>query len=141
MLLWRRAAVLLIRHPFHPCDRVAVERFLNRDMAHGGCRRRAVPVLLAGFERDHVTRTDVFDPSAPTLHAAEAGGHDKRLTKRMRVPRRSRAGLEGDVIAGDARGIDGRKQGIDTDGACEILGRSPDCGLGACLPDLHVVLV
>ena len=85
-----------------------------------------MPVLLAGFERDDVARTDAFDRSAPTLHTAKAGGHDQRLAKRMRVPRRARAGLEGDMIAGDAGRIDGREQGIDTDRAGEIFRRSLD---------------
>ena len=96
-------------------------------------------MLLAGFERDHITRTDVFDRSAPTLHAAETCGHDERLAKRMRVPGRARAGLEGDLIAGNARGIRGRKQRIDPHRAGEILGRSPDRRLRASLPDLHLL--
>ena len=61
-----------------------------------------MPVLLARLERDHVARTDLLDRPAPTLHAAKAGGHDERLAKRMRVPGRARAGLEGDVIAGNS---------------------------------------
>jgi len=137
MLLWRLGAVLLVRHPFHPCDWVAVERFLNRDMTHGCCGGRAMPVLLAGFERHDVARTDLLDGSVPTLHAAKARGDDQRLTERMRMPGRARAGLEGDVIAGDARGTDGRKQGIYTDRAGEILGRSPGRRLGSRLSNLH----
>ena len=94
MLLWRRGAVLLVRHPFHPCDRVAVERFLDRDMAHGRRRRGAVPVLLAGFERDHVTRADFFDCAALALNPAETGSDDEDLPERMCVPRSARTRLE-----------------------------------------------
>ena len=58
--------------------------------------RRAVPVLLARREPDDVARPDLLDRPALALHAAAAGQHDQRLTERVRVPRRARAGLEGD---------------------------------------------
>ena len=95
-----------------------------------------MPVLLAGFERHHVARTDLLDRTAPPLHAAKACGDDQRLAKRMRVPGRARAGLEGDLIAGNARGIRGRKQRIDPHRAGELLGRTPHRRLRASLPDL-----
>ena len=82
-------------------DGLAVQRLLDRDVRHRRRRRRAVPVLLAGREPDHVARPDLLDRPAPALRPAEPSGHDQRLAQRMRVPGRAGAGLEGD--AGAAR--------------------------------------
>ena len=50
----RSAGVLLVADLLHPVDGLAVERFLDGDVRHRRGRRRAVPVLLAGREPDHV---------------------------------------------------------------------------------------
>ena len=49
--------------------------------------------------------TYLFDGTAPALHAAKSRSHDQRLPKRVRMPRRSRAGLKGDGSHTDARGL------------------------------------
>src|SRR6185369_2353071 len=58
--LWR-AAVVVVAHLLHPLDRLAVELLLDGDVSHRGRRRRAVPVLLAARDPDHVARTDLLD--------------------------------------------------------------------------------
>src|SRR5262245_37633407 len=41
-------AVLFVAHLFQPVDGLSIKLFLNRDVRHRRCRRRAMPVLLAG---------------------------------------------------------------------------------------------
>src|SRR3954463_11711238 len=69
-------AVLLVRHFLHPVDGLAVELFLNGDVRHEGGGRRAVPVLLARREPDHVAGTDLLDRAALALHPAATGRDD-----------------------------------------------------------------
>src|SRR5215212_2399267 len=74
--------VLLVAHVLHPLDRLAVERLLDGDVRHRRGRRRAVPVLLAGLEPDHVARADLLDRAALALGQARAEGDDERLPQR-----------------------------------------------------------
>ena len=46
-----------------------------------------MPVLLTRREPDHVTRADLLDRSALTLHPAASGGNHEGLPKGVRVPR------------------------------------------------------
>src|SRR5205085_6799445 len=85
---------------------------------------RAMPVLFAGREPDHVARSNLLDRAAPALRAAGTGGDDQRLTERMRMPRRPRAGLEDDARADGAPGIGGLEHRIEAHRAREVLGRS-----------------
>src|SRR5882724_524876 len=132
--------ILRVADLLHPIDRTAVECFLNGDMAHRRGAGRAVPMLLAGFEPDHVAGTDFLDRATLALHPAEAGGDDQRLTKRMRVPRGASAGLEGDAGAANPRRLQGFDQGIDAHLACEIVRRSCAGGPGTASLDLHDLL-
>src|SRR5881227_3284781 len=93
----RSALVLFVAHVLHPLDHFAVERFLNGNVRHGGCRRSAVPMLLVRRKPDHIARPDFFDRSAPTLRPSEAGRDDQRLTKWMCMPRSACTRLERDV--------------------------------------------
>ena len=68
--------VLLVADLFHPVDNLAVEFFLNGDVGHGRGGRGPMPVLLAGREPDHVTRTDFLNRAAPSLRPAAARCHD-----------------------------------------------------------------
>src|SRR5207247_5464145 len=79
-------AVLLVRDLFHPLDRRAVELFLDGDVGHGGGGGRAVPVLFARRDPNHVTGADLLLRPAPSLHPAAAGRHDQRLSERVGVP-------------------------------------------------------
>ena len=85
-----------------PVDHPSVRLLLNRDMGHCSSRRGAVPMLLAGRDRDDVTRPNLLDRTTRALHAAAAGSDNQRLAQRMRVPRRPRARLEGNDGAGGA---------------------------------------
>jgi hypothetical protein len=91
----RLLPVLLVADLFHPVNDLAVELFLYGDVRHARGRRSAVPVLLAGRERDHITRPDLLDRTAFALSPAEARGHDERLPERMRMPCSSCTGFEG----------------------------------------------
>lgn len=64
-------------------------------MSHRNGWGGAVPVFLVGREPDDVAGPDLLDRAAFALRAAEAGGHNQRLSKRVGVPGRSRAWLEG----------------------------------------------
>src|SRR5690349_24059306 len=87
-------AVLLGGDLLHPLDHLAVERLLDRDVRHGGGRRGTVPVLLAGWEPDHVARPNLFDRPTPALRPTAAGRHDEHLAQRVGVPSGASAGLE-----------------------------------------------
>src|SRR5215469_10798391 len=85
---WRKRllSVFLVGDFFHPVDNFAVAFFLNGDVRHGSCRRRAMPMLLAGREPDNVTGPDLFDRTAPALRPATAGHNDESLTERPDEP-------------------------------------------------------
>ena len=76
-----------------------------------------MPVLLVRPDRDHVTRSDLLDRSAPALMKSGARGDDQRLTKRMRVPVAASARLERDERASDPPGLDGLEERIDSNGS------------------------
>ena len=97
-------SVLFVADLFHPVDDLAVELFLNGDVRHGGGRRGAVPVLLAGREPDHIAGPDFLDRPALALRPAAAGRDDQGLAERMRVPCGARARLERDAGAGTRAG-------------------------------------
>jgi hypothetical protein len=49
-------SVLFVADFFHPVDRFAVQRLLNGDVRHRGRRRSVVPMLLTGWNPDHIAR-------------------------------------------------------------------------------------
>src|SRR4051794_21613718 len=63
--------VLFVGDLLEPVDVLAVQRFLDRDVRHRGHGRRAMPVLLLGRDRDHVSGPDLLDGTFPALHQAE----------------------------------------------------------------------
>src|SRR5438105_1755481 len=105
--------VLLLGHLLHPFDRLAVERLLNGDMCHGRGRRGAMPMLLASFEPDDISRADLLDLAAVALYPTAAEGDNQRLPQRVGVPRRARSRLECDRVASGARRRGGRKQRVE----------------------------
>jgi hypothetical protein len=117
-------AVLRVADLFHPVDDFAVQRFLNGDMRHSVRRRCAVPVLLTGREPDDIAGPDFLSGAAFALHPAAAGGHDQRLTQRMRMPGGPGARLERHARAHNARRVGRLKQRVHADRAGKILRRS-----------------
>src|SRR5437868_7660043 len=73
--------VLLVADLLHPVHDLAVEVFLNGDVRHRGGCRGAVPMLLTGWNPDHVTRPNLLDRPSPALRAASAGRHDQGLAQ------------------------------------------------------------
>src|SRR5438132_4291906 len=65
MLFVMRGSVLFVGDLLHPVDDLAVERFLNGDMGHGGGRHSAVPMLFTRRARDQITRSNHPDRAAP----------------------------------------------------------------------------
>src|SRR6476659_6212150 len=114
--------VLFVADLFQPVDGLAIQRFVDGDVLHGGRRRRSVPVLFARLEPDDVPRPDLLERSALALREAVAEGDDQRLPEWMRVPGGARAGLEGDGVAGRSRRSVGREERVDTDGTGEPIG-------------------
>jgi len=80
-------AILVVGDHFHPFDDLAVEIFLNGDMRHGGGWRRAMPMLLARREPDHIAGMNLFNRTGLALRLAAAGCDNQGLTERMCVPR------------------------------------------------------
>src|SRR5262245_25706516 len=92
-------SVLRITHFLQPLHRFSINRFLNRDVSHGGGGRGAVPVFLTRLEADHIARTDLFDRSALALRQAAARRDDEDLAEWMSVPCRARTRLKRDRVA------------------------------------------
>src|SRR3954447_20610591 len=122
---------------FKPVDGLAVEAFLDGDVAHRRRCRSAMPVLLARREPDDVARTDFLDLSPLTLHPAKAVRHDQRLAERMGVPGRARARLEGDERPGDTGGGRRAEQRIDANRPGEPRRATLARRVGAAALDLH----
>ena len=101
--------VLFVADFFHPIDRFAVQRFLNRDMSHRGRRRSAMPMLFTGRKPDHITGPDFLDRAASALRPTKTGRNDQRLTEWMRMPGGASTRLERDVCATHARRFRGFK--------------------------------
>src|SRR5690348_637082 len=97
----RSPPILLVADFLHPMDGRAVERFLDGDVAQGRGRRGAMPMLLAGRDPDHIAGANVLDRLPLTLNPAATSRDNQGLAERMRVPRRTRAGLEGDEVHAD----------------------------------------
>ena len=53
-----------------------------------------MPMLFAGREPNHVARINIFNCAALPLHTAATCCNNQRLPERVRVPRRTSAGLE-----------------------------------------------
>src|SRR5690349_13934759 len=64
------SSVLFVGDVFEPVDGLAIELLLHGDVRHRGRGRRAMPVLFAGREPHHVTRSNLVNGSAPALHPA-----------------------------------------------------------------------
>src|SRR5262249_58018303 len=79
-------AVLGVADVLEPFDRLAVERLLDGDVGHGGVRRGAVPVLLAGRKPDDVARPDLLDRAALALRPAQPEGAHQGLTEPVDLP-------------------------------------------------------
>jgi len=108
----------------HPGDGAAVDPFLDGDVAHGGVRRRPVPVLLAGRASDDLAGADFLNRAAFALHPAAAEGDDQRLSGRMGVSGGADARLEGDMATAGRAGVFRGKERIDADCPREPLGRA-----------------
>src|ERR1019366_5544189 len=130
--------VLVVADFFHPVDRLPIEPLLNGEVRHGGRWRSAVPMFLAGRERDHVAGPNLLDRAAQALRASAARGHDKRLAQRVRVPGGPSARLERDTRTDDACWIGGFEQRVDAYRAGEILRRTFAGRLRATSFDVHV---
>ena len=88
-------------------------------MRHRAIGRCAVPVLLARLEPGDVAGSDLLDRTTFPLHAAETGGDKERLAERVRMPRGTRARLEGD--SGRAQPAAAAEPRVDPDSPGEII--------------------
>ncbi len=95
-----------------------------------------MPVLLAGWEPDHITGAYLLDRSAGALGPADARDHDEDLPERMGMPGGSCAGFEGHASALHMRRI-GEKR-IDAYCSGEPFGWSWRGRLGSDSSDVHI---
>src|SRR5919202_3334366 len=134
-----RGTVLLVGDVLAPGDGAALlVDFLHRYVGHEAVRGGTVPVVLAGLEEHAVARTDHLDWSAAALAEADAFGDVDGLAVGVGVPRGPRARREVDTRGTEAGRFRGRGDGVDVDGAGEILAR-PHCGLDCVPGDPHCV--
>jgi hypothetical protein len=120
-----------------PIDGLAVELFLDSDVAHARGDRGPVPVPFTGREPDHVAGPDFLDRTALALRPAKAGRDDQGLAERMGVPSRARARFEGDERAGDAGWLGRAQERVDANRSGEILRRALAGGLRSAAIDLQ----
>jgi hypothetical protein len=72
-------AKLFVVDVLHPLDRLALESFLNGDMAHCCAGTRAMPVLFAWWKPHDVASAYLLDRAARALRAPRASSHDQCL--------------------------------------------------------------
>ena len=111
---------------------------MDGDVRHRRGRRSAVPVLLPGCDAHDVARPDLLHRTAPPLHPAETGGHNQRLTERVRVPCGTGAWLERDARSVRPRRRNRVEQWIDADCSGEPIRRALHRRLGPASLDFHV---
>src|SRR5215469_8010857 len=116
--------VLLVGHVVHPVNDFAVFLLLNGDVRHGCRRSGAVPMLLIRRKPDDIARMDLLDRTTIALRPPSAGCNDECLAEWMCMPGGSSTGFEGDTCTGDERGVRGREQRVNTNGASEPLRRT-----------------
>src|ERR1700722_21004260 len=119
----RAGEVFLVGNMFHPLDELAVESLLDRDVAHRGSRRRAVPVLMPRRAPNHVPGSDFDDRLTLALRPTASGSDEQRLAQRMGMPGGACARLKGDARARDTGGLRRGVQRIDAN-----VSRKPDGG-------------
>src|SRR6266487_3720900 len=117
-------SILLIGNVLHPLDDFTIQRFLNGDVSHCSCRRRAVPMLLVRRKPDYIAWANFLDRSALTLRPAEAGGNYQRLTEWMCMPGGASTRLECDSCATNACRLGRLEQRVNPNCAGKIFGRS-----------------
>jgi hypothetical protein len=120
----RSGLVLFVADLLQPVDRLALKRFLDGGVRHGGRRGSAVPVFFTRRKPDYIARTDFLDRPALALDTPTAGRDDQGLTERMRVPCRARTGLETNAGTNNACRVGRLEQRIDPDRTGEIIRRS-----------------
>src|ERR1700730_9845884 len=118
------ALVLFAADLFHPIDGFTIEFLLNGDMTHRCSWHRPMPMLLSRWNPDPIPWPDLLDWTTPALRPAAAGRDDQGLTERMRMPRGTGPGLEGDAGANNSRGIGSLKERIDANRTGEPICRS-----------------
>jgi len=98
---------------------------------HKSIGGRAVPVLLAGFEEDAVTRADELEWAATALGKSNALGYKDGLAVGVGMPGGAGAWCEVDGAATDASAVGGRRDRIDVDRAGEPVAGTGSGGGGA----------
>src|SRR5207249_1390068 len=99
-------AVLFVADLLHPVDDLALEFLLDGDVRHRAVRRGAVPMLLSGRTRDHISGMNLFDRTSLALHEASTIRHNERLTQGMVVPSRECARFEADARTSPTASLD-----------------------------------
>src|SRR3954463_5006717 len=96
-----------------------------------------MPVLLVWRAPHDVARPERADGTAFALHIAAACGANQCLAEWMRMPVAARAGLEGDVGAGRARGRGRLEELVYTHRAGEVFGGPSGRGLRTVWLEFH----
>ena len=128
---------LRVADVLEPVDRAAVELLLDGEVAHPSRRGGPMPVLLARFEPDQVTRADLFNTGTLALQPTKTRRDDQCLPERRSVPSGARTRLENDQCSRDPGRLGRAEQGIDADSASELLGQTLVGRLRAAALDLH----
>src|SRR6202047_3898410 len=122
LLRTQNSPVFLVADLPPPIDDLPIEPFLNGDMRHGRCRRRAMPVLFPRREPHHIARPNFLDWTALALRPAAAGCDKQGLTEGMCVPRGASTWLERHARGGRASRSVCLEEWIDAHRAGEPVG-------------------
>src|SRR5215204_979281 len=120
----RTGEIFLIGHLLHPSHGRAVDGLLDGNVGHSLMRRRAMPVPVFCRAPKNVARVELQFRTAINLRPADTFGHDQRLSRWMRVPRRARSRFEVDDCSAYAGWLGPLKLAGDCRPSCEILGWS-----------------
>jgi hypothetical protein len=106
--------ILRVGDLLQPNHDLAIQFFLNRDMAYGGRPCGAMPVALAGWDPYDIAGPDFLDRAAIMLNPTHAGSNHQCLAQRVRMPCGPGAGFERHQPAGHAIRVRPEKR-VDTD--------------------------
>src|SRR6266700_2083996 len=117
-------SILLIGNVLHPLDDFTIQRFLNGDVSHCSCRRRAVPMLLVRRKPDHIARMDLLNGTALALRPTKTRRNDQRLTEWMCMPGGAGTRVECYASATNTCRRARLEQRVDAHRAAKPIGRS-----------------
>src|SRR4051794_73073 len=137
----RSISIMLVGHRLQPLHIFTAGRAGDRDMAHGGGGRRAMPVFDARRGPDDIARFDLALWAPFFLHPSGTGGDDEHLPRGVRMPGGTGAGRKDELAARGAQALLGTKEGLHDHRPAEDSGWRRGCCSRTVRRELHVLRI